>query len=125
MPRTREFPTAPNQLKATGPTTRSQRPDTEWVAMMEATPLADIPFSIEQLQPLKELLAAAVDRLPDEERQVVELIVLGQMSIRQAARTLRKSKSHVWRVRNRALTRLRTELIEHELVREYLHDPDV
>lgn len=125
MPRARELPVAPINLKATGPNTQSQRPDNEWAAIMEAAPHTDIPLSIKQLLPLKELLAIAIDRLPEEERQVIELVVLAGMSIRQTANQLHKSKSHIWRVRDRALIRLRTELIQHELVREYLHDPDL
>lgn len=86
------------------------QPDTDMQALMETAPHEDVPESTVGQLVLKERLAGAVDALPERLRWIFEATHYRAMSVRQIARELCISKTHVHRLQNQAIQQLRESL---------------
>ena len=117
MPRKREL--AYNPLVEL-PRTVQPRAATAIQALMEAPPYAPIENSIEELLPLRTVLADALDALPERDRWIINSILIERKSIRSTAADLSLAKSHVDRLYKTALNTLRNQLATHPQIQEYL-----
>lgn len=90
-------------------------------ALMICPPGIDPETSRDELSHLRDIIQDAIDDvLDDRERWVFDALVTRKASSREVGRELSLSKSHVLNIRDRALMKLRTRLIESPEVREYL-----
>lgn len=98
------------------------RPLNEFAALLEAMPFEEPDPSREELLPLRDAIQDAIDNvLTERERYVFDAIVIERQSFRQLESVLSLSKSQVWRIHQSALSRLRAELSDHHLIKEYLN----
>jgi RNA polymerase sigma-70 factor, ECF subfamily len=90
---------------------RLRRPETELDGAIELRlPGAPDPLDLSLEADLHGRLAAAVDRLPDQQRDVVVLRFFLERSVRETAVALRRSEGAVRQLQLRALARLRREV---------------
>lgn len=100
--------------KPTARHTSARRPDTAIEALMETAPGQEPVDSWEDIGPLRDLVAACVDMLPDLERTVIEGLYIEQVPYRKLAERLgRNNKNFVLRARDRGLNMLR-EFLESD-----------
>ena len=85
-------------------------PENPIQALMEADFGQEPEESSEELEPLREIVADAVDLLPEEDKWVINAVYSEQLSLQQIADQLGVSKTHVFRIRNRALKALKAML---------------
>ena len=104
--------------------TMVRRPDTKLEALMETAP-GDVPRdSWEDVQDLRDIVAAAVDMLPSAiERRVLEALFVQQLSLRKASIEvfgIPNKKDTIARVRDQALVNLKTLLLcDDEIAERY------
>jgi RNA polymerase sigma factor (sigma-70 family) len=96
------------------------RPDTALAALMECAPGQEPLASLEELSPLRDILADAIDALSERDRWIVDSLVTARLSLRQLADQLSLSKTHVARIRDEAMAKLRLALQDNPTIREYL-----
>jgi len=94
---------------------------------METRPHEEAQPSIESLLPIRQILADAFDQLGERDQWIINSILIERKSIRRTAKDLSLAKSHVDRLYKKALTQLRTIVIDHPNIMLYLgrgHDYD-
>lgn len=99
------------------------RPATELEALMQLGPHQEsdlLPLDTTAL--LKEVVGAAIDRLPDEDRWIFNRLFVEQLSLRVTGRILGIPKTTLARRRDRIRRHLIVELSESEVVRRWLID---
>lgn len=97
------------------------RPQNPIEALMQCAPFQDPDTSRDELAHLRDIIQDAIDdALDDRERWVFDGLYSRRASSREVGRELSLSKSHVLNIRDRALLKLRTRLIESPEVRRYL-----
>jgi RNA polymerase sigma factor (sigma-70 family) len=96
------------------------RPATALAALMECAPGQDPDLSLEELSPLRDILADAVDGLSERDRWIVDSLVTARLSLRQVAEQLSLSKTQVARLRDEALAKLRLALQSNPTIMEHL-----
>ena len=79
-------------------------------------------LSIEATAVLKEVIGAAIDGLPDEDRWIFDRLFVEQLSLRGTGRILGIPKTTLARRRDRIRRHLIAELSESEVVRGWLID---
>lgn len=123
MARRKEVPYAPD------------RPEDGWhglwdieatalAALMAAPPHTPPRSSQEELLPLREVLADAIDALPERHRVAFEACVIERRAMRATAKELGVTKSTVHRLKEEAVCLLREALASHPLIETYLHRRD-
>lgn len=85
-----------------------RHPLTPIQALMEAEPFEEPQPSYLELLGRKEALADAIDALDAREKWVIEALFYRGVPLRQLARELSLSKTHIARIRDEALLNLRT-----------------
>jgi RNA polymerase sigma factor for flagellar operon FliA len=68
------------------------------------------PFALYERTELREQLAAAIDRLPERDRQVVALYYLEELSMKEIGQALGVTESRVSQIHTQAVLRLRSTL---------------
>jgi hypothetical protein len=97
-----------------------ERPDTPIQALMEAAP-GDTPIeSLEELQPLRELIVDAIDSLTEQQRFIVDAVNSERISLAELGTRLGVSKTHAKRLRDEAYSALRAALIYKPAIQERL-----
>ena len=97
------------------------RPFNVYQAMVECAPFTEPDLSREELLPLRDVIADAIDDvLNDRERFIFDLIACERRSRREAAALLSLSKSQVDRIYHRACEKLRFVLEDDPTIKEYL-----
>lgn len=81
-------------------------PETPMQALMEAGFGETPEESSEELEPYREIVADAVSMLDTESQWVINAVYSEQLSLQQIAEQLGVSKTHVFRIRNRAISML-------------------
>jgi hypothetical protein len=100
----------------------STRPYTDYEALMQAPPHAEVPTSVESQLPLLELVAWARDAvLDDRERWVLDAVLNRRLSVRDAADEIRIGKTQLCRIRDGALLKLKAALMGEPIVEERLN----
>jgi DNA-directed RNA polymerase specialized sigma24 family protein len=96
-------------------------PETPLAALMECAPGDNPRTSKEDMLPLRDVLAAALDTaLTPRERWIFERCVIERQSIRSVAADLDLAKSHVDRIKHAAVLKLREALTHEPIIEEYL-----
>lgn len=101
-------------------TSRTMRPASVLAALMQAAPDEPLQASVEEMQPLADAVAYATECINDEDTYIINCIASEQITYDELAARLGVSRSHSWRLYQRALHRLRTLLLNHPPVRERL-----
>jgi len=117
MPRKREVSYDP-QIEP--PRRIKRRALTEMQALMEAKPHEPVEPSIESLLPLRDILAVSFAELSERDQWIVNSIRIERKSIRRTGKDLSLAKSHVDRLYKKALTQMRTSIIDNPVITEYL-----
>lgn len=87
-------------------------------ALMEA-PAGDSPEeSADELEPMRSVVAEAVEMLDDEAKWVINAVYSEQLSLQKIGDQLGVSKTHVFRIRNRALAKMRLLLQTNGIIRK-------
>lgn len=76
--------------------------------------------SIESTAILKEVLGRAIDRLPEEDRWIIEALYIWELSLRVAGAALEIPKTSLARRRDRIRKQLIAELSESPRIQEWL-----
>ena len=87
---------------------------------MESKPFDEPEISIEEAHVLRELLADAIDSLPEKERWLFEVLFVAKLSLRFVARVLDIPKTTLARRRDALLAQLRLELEDNPIIKERL-----
>lgn len=104
----------------------TQRPYTIYHALMEAPPHAPIDTPQADLLELREIIQDAIEQLSPQEQEIVNQNLVSRHSLQHIADTLADyghrplSKSGVEYARNSALKKLRDNLSQHPLIKQYL-----
>lgn len=121
MARKREIATTfDNQAHSRMIANSETRAETAIEALMQCPPGIDPDPSRDELLPLRDILQDAIERLTPREQWIFDALTTRRLSLRQCARELALSKTHVQREREAIFLKLRTMLIEHAEVRSYL-----
>ena len=84
---------------------------------MNTAPFQDAEESLIELQPLREAVAVCIEELNEEDRWIINGIMSESLSLQQIAKQLGVTKTHVWRLRNRAFERLQNIMERHPEIR--------
>lgn len=96
-------------------------PENEFDALMRCAPGQEPMTSKEELLPLREILADAIDTaLDDRERWVFNAIAIERMSVRELAKQLGETKSSTQRTWARARAKLQAHLSGNPYIEEHL-----
>lgn len=101
------------------------RPKTAMQALMEAAPFCEPQVSIEERQPLIDVVRQAYSEMSDDDRMLIEAVLFERQSFRQLATRwqIPRSTLHRWYVA--ALLEMRCKLIEYPEVVAYLDGVDI
>jgi transcriptional regulator with XRE-family HTH domain len=102
----------------------SSRPLTEIEALMEAMPGEEPVESVMELQPLREAVAQCIDQLDDQDKWIIEALMSESLSLQQLAERMGITKTHVWRLRNKAYDKLHRIMITHPTIRKKVRVAD-
>lgn len=97
-----------------------ERPDTILQALMETPPGTTPEESLEELQPLREIIVDAIDRLTEQQRFIIDAVNSERISLADLGHRLGVSKTHAKRLRDEAYSALRADLIYHPMIQERL-----
>lgn len=98
-------------------------PETPLQALMEADFGKEPEESSEELEPYREIVSSAVEMLDGESRWVINAVYSEQLSLQKIADQLGVSKTHIFRIRNRALAMLKALLSTNMMIRERVNMP--
>jgi predicted DNA-binding protein YlxM (UPF0122 family) len=99
-------------------------PENPLQALMESMPNTGPEESVIELEPVREAVAEAVDMLTEEEQWVINALYSEQLSMSKVGKQLNVSKTHVFRIRNRALLKLQSLLQSHPTIRRRIQMAD-
>jgi len=99
------------------------RPETIMEALMLSTD-DDIEESLEELQPLREAVAACIEQLDAQDKFIVDAVNSEFVSLEELGRRLGVTKTHAWRLRNAAYARLQQHLTIHPVIRRRIRMAD-
>lgn len=129
MSRAREFP-EPFEFEDAGEDTpvwrplgvRRERTFGPYGVLMAAAPFEPVDDSQAELLELREVLADAIDSLPEKDRFVIEALWIERRSFRDLARDMSCGVASVMRTKNRAVKTLQAALQDNALIKERLND---
>jgi hypothetical protein len=102
----------------------ASRPLTEIEALMQAMPLEEPQESVMELQPLREAVAHCIDQLDEQDKWIIEALMSENISLQQLAERMGVTKTHVWRLRNRAYDKLHRIMITDTTIRRRIKVAD-
>jgi hypothetical protein len=98
--------------------TASHTPDNPYEALMQTPPHEDPPQSLEETLLVREEVTALVDALEPRYRWIIEACIIEGKSLQEVADELSLSKTHVWRLRDKALEQLRNTMQNNAIIRK-------
>lgn len=122
MSRARELPfeTLPDGARPLG--VEQSRTNGPYAALMAAAPFHEADVSQYELLELREVLADAIDGLPEKDRFVIEALWIERRSYRDLARDMSCGLASLVRTRNRAVRKLQAALEDNALIKEKLSE---
>lgn len=100
------------------------RPLTEIEALMTADPIRTPMESIEELQPFREAVAECMEQLDEQDLFIIEALTSEMVSLQTLATRLGMTKTHAWRLRNKAYDKLQRIMITHPTIRRRIKVAD-
>ena len=94
--------------------------DTVVQALMSTPPHVAVPTAREELLPLRDVLADALETLSPRERYVFERLVIERVSLAKLGKDMSISKSHIHRLKGQAAEKLRAHLEDDWRILEHL-----
>jgi len=101
-----------------------RRPQTAMEALMQAAPGDEPEESMEEVQPLREVVAMCIDMLGDQDKFVINAINSERVTLQELGDRLGVSRMHASRLRDAAFDRLRLILEMHPLIRRRVEVAD-
>ena len=95
----------------------NSKPMTELEALMQTPPGEEPETSIYELQPLREAVAESIEQLSAEDIFIIEALLSEQISLQQLASRMGITKTHTWRLRNKAFDKLEAILSINPTIR--------
>jgi hypothetical protein len=95
----------------------SRRPQNEMEALMQAPPGYEPVESMEEVQPLREVVAQCIDMLTEQDQYVVNAINSERVTLQELGNRLGISRMHASRLRDAAFARLKEIMIMHPVIR--------
>ena len=95
----------------------NSKPMTELEALMQTPPGESPEVSIYELQPLREAVAESIELLDEQDRFIIEALLSEQISLQQLASRMGITKTHVWRLRNKAFEKLESIMSANPIIR--------
>ena len=117
-----DFTVQTDDSRSNGEPLSRARPYSDMQALMEAAPGAAIENSVESLLRLRDVLADAIDDLPDRHRWVLEQRLIAKVPLRTLANWMSISKSRVHTLEKEALVMLRVKLNGNLMIAAYLDE---
>jgi len=111
-----------SQLDALGAVQQasSPRPATAWEALMQCAPGEEPDTAQDDLYPLREIIQDCIEFLTEREQYIFNAIVVERLSYRALSQRMNLSKSQVHRIQLANIQQLRSMLLAHESIRQYL-----
>ena len=123
MPRRRELAwPLENQPSTAAVAHATTRPETALEALMQCSPGQEPLPSRDEMLPLRDILADAIESLEPREQWIFDAIFCRKLSLRQLSQELQLSKTHLARDRDQIKEKLQRMLLEHPTIREYLSE---
>lgn len=97
--------------------TSNHLPENQYEALMQTPPHEEPPQSLEETLLVREEVTSLVDELEPRDRWIVEACIMGGQSLQEIADQLSLSKTHVWRLRDKALEKLRNKMQHNAIIR--------
>ena len=101
-----------------------RRPQTEMEALMQAPPGYEPEMSVEEIQPLREVVAQCIDLLSEQDQYVVNAINSERVTLQELGDRLGISRMHASRLRDAAFGRLKEIMIMHPVIRRKVQMAD-
>lgn len=95
-----------------------RRPQTAMEALMQAPPGVEPEESMEEVQPLREIIAQCIDLLSEQDQFVINAINSERVTLQELGDRLGVSRMHASRLRDAAFARLRDILEVHPVIRK-------
>lgn len=80
--------------------------------------IGDKPETHVEIEEIKELLAAAIDKLPEKEKTVVSLYYFEELTLKEISAIMKVSESRISQIHTKAILRLRGKLARHRSIIE-------
>jgi hypothetical protein len=94
-----------------------QKPSTEMEALMMSPPGVEPVESIEELQPLREVVAQCIDLLNEQDQYVINALNSERVTLQELGDRLGVSRMHASRLRDAAFSRLKKIMEMHPIIR--------
>lgn len=121
MPRRREVPFDPTTRAPHGREVACSAAETDTQALMETRPFEDPQPSRASLLPMRDLIQDAIENvLTEREAWIFDACVVERKSIRALSVELSLAKSHIDRIKHRAVAKLRDALQHEQIIVDYL-----
>lgn len=104
--------------------TSDRLPESEYEALMMAKPFEEPQQSNETLLALREAVASIVDELEPRDLWIINSCMSEGKSLQKIADELGITKTHVWRLRNQALDKLRGVMMTDTTIRQHVRMAD-
>lgn len=104
--------------------TSDRLPENEYEALMMAKPFEEPQQSSEGLLELREAVASIVDELEPRDLWIINACMSEGKSLQKIADELGITKTHVWRLRNQALDKLRGVMMTNTTIRQHVRMAD-
>lgn len=121
-PAIQAWASVPNEFPDTTQDTSVRRPDTALEALMETAPYDTPETAWEDIEAVRELVAAVVDMLEPIERFVIESLFMERLSLRATARRMSRDKNAVARIRDNGLAAMKDLLTDNKHITERLNN---
>lgn len=104
--------------------TSDRLPDNDYEALMMAKPFEEPQKSNEELLALRDAVASIVDELEPRDLWIINACISEGKSLQKIADELGITKTHVWRLRNQALDKLREVMMTDTTIRQHVRMAD-
>lgn len=104
--------------------TSDRLPESDYEALMMAKPFEEPQQSNEALLELREAVASIVDDLEPRDLWIINACMSEGKSLQKIADELGITKTHVWRLRNQALDKLRGVMMTNTTIRQHVRIAD-
>lgn len=102
----------------------NSKPMTEIEALMLTPPGEEPELSVMELQPLREAVAECIEQLDEQDVWILDAVMSERVSLEALAKRMGITKTHVWRLRNKAFDKLERIMVTHPIIRRRIRVAD-